>query len=160
MNQQQGVFTAINGQKNTPGTQAGVIPANVLAKFNKLKNHIFIGEKTSKTSGRHLNSVFLAANPGAKPQSTNALTKIIEYPNGAEPKTVWDDGPGGYTQLDVENMCAVAISLTLAQGKADGSFIVQTPFGTPACIRWFDKGTGSCFPNGSAAPRGVLGTAC
>ena len=74
-------------------------------------------------------------------------------------KTVWDSN--FYSDLDIKNMCAVSIQLGGINAPVPGkAFVVQSPFGQPACIRHFATNTGSCFPLGTAGPKQVLGQAC
>jgi len=153
MNQMQAVFPAVNAQ-----SKAGIITAPVLAEFNRISNHIFNGETTSKTSGRHTSDAWLAANPGSKRNAQNTATHISSFPNGKTGKTVWESA--NYSVLDIKNMCAVTIALGDKAGKKEGAFVVQTPFGQPACIHHFSKGTGSCFPLGTANPTAKLGAPC
>jgi hypothetical protein len=57
-------------------------------------------------------------------------------------------------------MCAVAIVLGDRKGLAKGAFIVQTPFGAPACIHHVKQGTGSCYPLSTKPVRRRLGSSC
>jgi len=154
MNQMQAVFPAVNAK-----TKAGIITATVSAEFARISDHIFNGERTSKTSGRHTSDAWLAANPGSvRIQPVNTATHISAFPNGKTGKTVWESA--FYSELDIKNMCAVTIALGNNAGKQEGAFVVQTPFGKPACIHHFKKGTGSCFPLGTANPTAKLGAPC
>jgi hypothetical protein len=57
-------------------------------------------------------------------------------------------------------MCAVAIALGDKAGLTEGAYIVQTPFGAPACIHHFRRGTGSCYPLSTQPLRRRLGRPC
>jgi len=169
INQMQGLFPrkkSLSKQKGVKSgvSNAGVIPANIKPGILSpiLLNHVFKGTglngaaAESAKSGRHLRSVFERANRGAKVTSTNNAAKILAFGD----KTVWEDGPGGYDQQDIINMCAVAIKAS-GVGAIEGNRVVQTKFGSPICVSWFTKGTGSCFPLGTKPPRGKrLGADC
>ncbi|CAA7263081.1 unnamed protein product [Cyclocybe aegerita] len=111
--------------------------------FNRMRNHIFLGETRNSKSGRHLLSSFCAANRGEKGEC-NDESKICKFSR----KTVWDDRPGGYTRADVETMCKAAIKLNLP-GRSTASFFVQTRLGRPICVTHLvAKSQNSCFPQG------------
>jgi len=153
MNQMQGVFPAVNAQ-----SKAGIITAPVRTEFARISNHIFNGESTSKTSGRHTSDAWLAANPGSKRNAQNTANHISSFPNGVTGKTVWESA--SYSNLDIMNMCAVTIVLGNKAGLKEGAFVVQSPFNVPTCIHHFSKGTGSCFPLGTATATAKLGQRC
>ncbi|KDQ12157.1 hypothetical protein BOTBODRAFT_425628 [Botryobasidium botryosum FD-172 SS1] len=153
MNQMQSVFPAVNGQ-----SKAGIITAPVAAEFNRIANHIFKGETTSKTSGRHTSDAWLKANPTSKRDAENKKSHISSFPNGKISKTVWESAD--YSDLDIKNMCAVAIALGNKAGKTEGAFVVQSPYNAPVCVNHFRKNTGSCYPVGVKSPKAKLGEPC
>jgi len=80
---------------------AGLIPADIQAKFNTMRDHVFYGVKNPKTqkekdSGRHLKSTWLETHPGAQPLlDSDASVHLLKYPFKEYGKTVWDDTNGG-----------------------------------------------------------------
>jgi len=142
----------------------GVVPSDLTDKFNKVRPHVFVGETTDKNSGRHTLTSFLQTHPGAKGTENNK-NKLKEFSLGPKNvKTVWDNSAGGYTEIDIKNMCVTAAKV-LGTGGGKGGTVgvaVQSPFGTPACITFaeFSAGPKSCFPLGTADPRKALGSTC
>ncbi|KDQ12160.1 hypothetical protein BOTBODRAFT_46017 [Botryobasidium botryosum FD-172 SS1] len=99
-----------------------------------------------------------AANANQVTSNTGCPQMNQMQANGKTGKTVWESA--NYSVLDIKNVCAVTIALGDKAGKKEGAFVVQTPFGQPACIHHFSKGTGSCFPLGTANPTAKLGAPC
>ncbi|KAJ6507150.1 hypothetical protein C8R47DRAFT_1238837 [Mycena vitilis] len=128
--------------------------------FAATKNHIFNGETSNPSSGRHTFSSWTSANKDAgrcDPGSKLCVFKLTNTPS----KTIFDDRAGGYTQADIQQMCTTAITLNLqaaaaANGKlANGAFVVQTKFGRPICVEHLVADPGSCFPLGIHVVRGT-----
>ena len=74
LNSSSKVFPAI--KKKSP---AGVITPTVAAEFARISNHIFHGEESSKTSGRHTSASWTAANPGSRLLENDPDTHIMNY---------------------------------------------------------------------------------
>jgi hypothetical protein len=143
MLQMQRVFP--NAKKGSQ-VRAGVIPAALNSNFNKMDRHIFVGEATNPDVGRHVLSSFIADHPGLRPTTQNSANKIQVFRLPNKIQTVWDDSQGGYTPIDIKNMCVTAAQILTNARKAGGQFgaVVMSPFGAPACIASVRDVT--CFP--------------
>ncbi|KAJ7680798.1 hypothetical protein DFH06DRAFT_1315538 [Mycena polygramma] len=127
--------------------------------FAAMRNHIFNGEKSNPSSGRHTSSSWTSANKDAGRCDTESKLCVFKL-NNTPPKTVFDDRAGGFTQSDIQQMCTTAITLNLksatATGKLEnGAFVVQTKFGRPICVEHLVADPGSCFPLGIHPVRGA-----
>lgn len=168
------LVTARNPQQCPPLKQQSTVDptlksddvAKAQTLLTALSPHIFVGEPTSTTSGRHIFSAWRPTNrdAGRCDTTTNICAFGIPASATAEPKkTVFDDRAGKFTKADVSAMCLTAIKLNLvaSKGTRDGSFVVQTKFGRPICIRHQVAGKGSCFPIGIHSVSGAkLGAPC
>lgn len=68
------IFPAI---KNTK--RAGVPYQTVKDEWNRIMHHVFDGETSSRTSGRHLRSTWHTANPNSAVQLADGNTHLIKY---------------------------------------------------------------------------------
>jgi len=142
--------------------KAGIIPADIEAQWQKIRKHVLFGEADNVKSGRHTSKAWTTDNPKSKWLGRNKYTNIASYEDGVIGKTVWESD--SYTELDIKNMCAVSIKLrnNIGPEKTEAAFVVQSPYGTPACINsnTFNVGSGSCFPLGINLPIHDLGEQC
>lgn len=142
---------------------AAAVAEQAKTKFAAMKNHIFLGEKTDPTSGRHTFTAWTSANKDAG--RCDSESKLCAFRlNNKIPKTVFDDRAGGFTQSDVQQMCTTAITLNIQSSAGgtlkDGAFVVQTKFGKPICVQHQVAGQGSCFPLGIHATSSKLNAEC
>jgi len=142
---------------------AAAVAEQAKTKFAAMKNHIFLGEKTDPTSGRHTFTAWTSANKDAG--RCDSESKLCAFRlNNKIPKTVFDDRAGGFTDSDVQQMCTTAITLNIQSSAGgtlkDGAFVVQTKFGKPICVQHQVAGQGSCFPLGIHATSSKLSSKC
>ncbi|PPR02731.1 hypothetical protein CVT26_009442 [Gymnopilus dilepis] len=158
IDQLQGHFPAVNkdATHNPTGTKAGIHTPEVKQELDRIAGHVFHGAGSSDSKGgRHTSDSYEAANKGAKVTDHNGVTHITQYDNK---KTAWDSAH--YSEVDIRNMCAVALKLRLGAGKDIAAYVVQSPHGQPVCVETFSAGTGSCYPKGTGIPKEGLNNPC
>ncbi|KAJ7051001.1 hypothetical protein C8F01DRAFT_1263484 [Mycena amicta] len=97
-----------------------IIDARVTAAAEKafsktIQDHIFVGSASKKSSGRHILSAWTKANPAksSPEQKRDKTTGVVEFKNGKDIKTVWNDvtGEGAaagtfvYTEAQIKALC-------------------------------------------------------
>jgi len=173
--QQSSIFPGVPGKKTgatvVEGKPAGIPTPDIAAAFTLIAPHIFTRESPARPdSGQHLKSVWLQFHPTG-PKSVpncNATTGLCTFTDGsATGKTVWDDGPGQYTQNDVKNMCSMALALSTNTAPRH---VIMTKKNQKICIQATRQsknfkpatgaGQGSCFPVGTGSTAAKLGSTC
>ncbi|CAL1697322.1 unnamed protein product [Somion occarium] len=122
-------------------------------EFARMQDHIFVGDATDPTSGRHTRTAFRQANndAGRCSSETRLCAFRLDKP---QPKTVWDNtAGGGYTPADITDICKMTILFNKRNNfnaRSTASFVVQTKFNKPICVTHIVTNTNlpSCFPNG------------
>ncbi|KAF7364408.1 hypothetical protein MSAN_01101600 [Mycena sanguinolenta] len=91
-----------------------------------IQDHIFKGTAAKKNSGRHILSAWKQANPKSAENKRNTATGIVEFQNGGDIKTVWNDVQAAdntfvYTQDNIKALCLRGYELSILANPSNAA---------------------------------------
>ncbi|KAF8179719.1 hypothetical protein K438DRAFT_1938366 [Mycena galopus ATCC 62051] len=102
-----------------------------------------------KNSGRHILSAWTKANPKSAENKRNTATGIVEFQNGADIKTVWNDVNAGntfvYTQDQIKTLCLRGYQLSILANPSNAATL-KAPAQPAASTSKKGKGKATAAP--------------